>query len=543
MSSTELFETASSPASSSRWVDGLRVTLARPGVRLALTGLLMWGIYFVFLALVQFSTSDLPDNDGYYHIKLAYLMRTEGLKPDFPYLPLSVLNPRDYSDHHYLFHIGLIPFTFGDLRLGAKWASVFYASLAFLSVWWLLARQKVRFAALWALGLLAISEAFIFRMSITRTQSLSLAVLVLGLAFLLERRYWLMAPLGFLFVWLYNAFPLIFGLVGVYMAAELLLERRLVWQPLVYALAGVFLGVVINPYFPQNAIFLYQHLAPKLSGATAVQVGSEWYPYDTGQLLENSPVSLIVFMAGILALGLQTRRFETRTASAFFMTALFGLMLFQSRRFIEYFPPFALIFAAFAWSPVLEAIRLGQFYTLVERREDRLAQDRLRQGGQIHRWVPGAGSILSILVMVLILVPGIWLTYQGARDSIATSKPYTLFEGASRWLSENTLEGERIFQTDWDDFPRLYFYNTYNTYLIGLDPTYMQRYDPELYDRWVEITRGEVERPGQIIVDEFAARYVVSDRLHDDFIRQAEADPRMVEVYQDELSVVYLVNP
>jgi hypothetical protein len=33
---------------------------------------------------------------------------------------------------------------------------------------------------------------------------------------------------------------------------------------------------------------------------------------------------------------------------------LFGLMLFQARRFIEYFPPFALIFAAFAGAPLFQ---------------------------------------------------------------------------------------------------------------------------------------------------------------------------------------------
>ena len=48
------------------------------------------------MALVQFSTPDLPDNDGFYHIKLASLMRTEGLKPDFPWLPLSILNENEF---------------------------------------------------------------------------------------------------------------------------------------------------------------------------------------------------------------------------------------------------------------------------------------------------------------------------------------------------------------------------------------------------------------------------------------------------------------
>ena len=111
-------------------------------------------IFFLALAAIQFATPDMPDNDGYYHIRLAEIMRQEGLKPAFPWLPLSILNAREYSDHHFLFHVALIPFTFGDLRLGAKWAAVTFAALAFLSVWWLLRRQRVPYAALWALGML-----------------------------------------------------------------------------------------------------------------------------------------------------------------------------------------------------------------------------------------------------------------------------------------------------------------------------------------------------------------------------------------------------
>jgi hypothetical protein len=80
---------------------------------------------------VQFSTPNLPDNDGYYHIKLAEIMRTEGLKPAFPWLPLTILNAREFYDHHFLFHVALIPFTFDDLRLGAKFAAVIFAALAF----------------------------------------------------------------------------------------------------------------------------------------------------------------------------------------------------------------------------------------------------------------------------------------------------------------------------------------------------------------------------------------------------------------------------
>ena len=114
---------------------------------------------------------------------------------------------------------------------------------------------------------------------------------------------------------------------------------------------------MINPYFPQNIIFVARHILPKLTDATAISVGNEWFPYDTAQLLKNSPLSLAAFMSGALALGLSGKRMNARTLAGFLLASLFGWMLFQSRRFIEYFPPFALVFAAFAWTPVLEGFQ------------------------------------------------------------------------------------------------------------------------------------------------------------------------------------------
>ena len=66
--------------------------------------------------------------------------------------------------------------------------------------------QNTPYAGLWTLGLLAISEAFIYRMSMPRTQSLSLAILVLGLNFLLQKKHWYLLPLSFIYVWFYDGF-------------------------------------------------------------------------------------------------------------------------------------------------------------------------------------------------------------------------------------------------------------------------------------------------------------------------------------------------
>ena len=224
--------------------------------------LVLFVLFFLGMAAIQFATPDLPDNDGFYHIKLAWLMRTEGLKPDFPWLPLSILNEREFYDHHFLFHVALIPFTFGDLRLGAKWAAVTFASLAFLAVWYLFYRQRVPLAWLWALGLLGVSDAFLYRMSIPRAQSLSLAVLALGLTWMLEGKYRRLAVLAFFYVWMYDAFPLLLALAVMHLLAVALIEHRLEYRPLLWVGIGVTLGMVINPYFPLNLIFTYHHFCP-----------------------------------------------------------------------------------------------------------------------------------------------------------------------------------------------------------------------------------------------------------------------------------------
>jgi hypothetical protein len=137
---------------------------------------------------------------------------------------------------------------------------------------------------------------------------------------------------------------------------------------------------------------------------------------------------------------------------------------------------------------------------------------------------------------------GLWLNLGASIESAQGSKPAERFRAASAWLETNTPAGARIFQTDWDDFPRLFFYNTHNTYTLGLDPTYLQLQDPDLYELWVDLTQGRSEDLSAAIVDSFGAKYVFTDLEHERFLRTAAADPKMIEVYRDEYAVVFAVE-
>ena len=139
------------------------------------------------------------------------------------------------------------------------------------------------------------------------------------------------------------------------------------------------------------------------------------------------------------------------------------------------------------------------------------------------------------------VIAGIIKSVPATGEAIAKSKTAGLYADASHWLEKNTPEGSIVFQTDWDDFPRLFFYNTHNTYLIGLDPTYMQLYNADMYDQWVSITRGDMEQPSKVVLETFGARFIHSDLKHGDFLDQAANDPGLREVYRDTDSAIFEV--
>lgn len=482
----------------------------------------MFTLFALGLAYLQYATPAIVETDGYYHIKMAWLMRQEGLTPAFGWLPLTILNESAYYDHHFLYHVYLMLFAWVDpavdggagLTAGAKLASVVLPALAFTTFWGLLHQQKLPYSLLWALALFAISAPFLYRMSMPRAQSASLLVLLLAIYLMWQEKYRWLLPLGFFYVWLYNAFPLLLLVAGVHFISLAMREQKLVWSALFYPAVGLALGVVINPYFPANVTFTLHHLLPKI-GESSVAVGNEWRPYDTWILMENSGYALAMVLVGTLALGWQEKRLNSQTLMALGLTIVFGFMLFKSRRFVEYFPPFALLFCALSCAPVLAKWRI---------------------------YYPRLAFVWPVALFWLWVIPFAHIMSQ-AYEQIGNSQPADKYAAASLWLAAEAPAGSQIFQTDWDDFTRLFFYNTQMNYTVGLDPTYLQIADPALYEEWVDITRGRVEQPGRVIAEKFGGQYVFSDLNHGSFMNQAEDDPHLQELYRDEYAVIYQVLP
>jgi hypothetical protein len=514
-----------------------------------LAGAIAIAIIFWWL---QYSTTAIccGDYDGYYHIKWAQLLwenlRAGHFPPAFPWLPLTTLNPRNYVDHHLLYHLILIPFTwFRDPQTGAKISAILFASLAVFSCYWLVVRYEIRYRLIWLLAILACSAPFLYRMNMTKAPPLAIIFLVLGTWVLFEKKFWALLPLAFIFTLTYDMFVLLGIAVLVWTVVIGWTEERFEWRPLVFVIGGMILGLVVNPYFPHNLYLFYEHARVKITASGfATKVGQEWYPYDTAEFVINCYVALIAMLAGYVAFDFSDRKRAQQPLYFLILSTLLLLMNARWKRFAEYFPPFAILFAAFT----LENFWRGR--SLFTRLPDHVMEDLRpffdRQDTAEAAKAKKAESnweLLKAVCVALALGAALFANVYRTSKDIRESDPRDHYAKGALWMRANVPPGQMVFNTDWDDFPRLLYYDPTHVYTSGLDPTYLLDQNRDLSDLYVKITTGEEEDPGPLIRDKFGARWVFSDNTsdHDAFYDNALRSGWFDRVYEDkDCSVLHI---
>ena len=494
---------------------------------------------------LQYSTNAIccGDYDGYYHIKWARLLwdniRAGHFPPAFPWLPLTTLNPGNYVDHHLLYHIILIPFTwFRDMQTGAKISAILFASLAVFSCYWLVARYEIRYRLIWLLAILACSAPFLYRMNMTKAPPFAIIFLVLGTYFLFERKYWPLLPLAFVFTLTYDLFVLLAIAALIWTIVIGWTEEQFEWRPLVFVLGGIILGLVINPYFPHNLYLFYEHARVKITaGGFATKVGQEWYPYDTAEFVVNCYVALAAMLVGYIAFDFSDRKRAQRPLYFLILSTALLLMIARWKRFAEYFPPFAILFAAFT----LESFWRGRavfthlpddvledLQPFFDRQETAAAK---KESKSDENWQLLKAGLIALALGFALFAN----VYRTAKD-IRESDPRDHYAKGAFWMRANVPAGQMVFNTDWDDFPRLLYYDPTHTYITGLDPTYLFDKNPDLSKLFERITTGEEEDPGPLIRDKFGSRWVFTDNTtdHDSFYDNATRSGWFDVVFEDD---------
>lgn len=468
-------------------------------------------ILCVFFAGVAFfallvSAPSFPDPDSFYHARIAAMM-AQGPLLSFPWLPLTSL-AGTFIDHHFLYHILLIPFVvWGEPLIGIKIATTLFAA-AFIALFYWLMRKGVLSASIRPLPsilfvfLLLINTVFTFRLNLAKIPAVSLFVFFCGILAVCKKNNRALFGISFLFVWLYGGWPLmplmatlawlarsavalddkdkasLLSLIGSRNRASYCKERMSAYihslflkthvsVPLV-SLAGAASGLIINPYFPTN-IFFYWVQTIKiavLNIITDIPVGSEWYPPGMSFVPSHGPTLMILIFAvcvfflpqlfsAFLKVPLPKRSWQEWLLCL--LSLSFFVLTLKSRRYGEYFAPLATLFCASVLSPFLAREPVTRFLRFIKKNMSAFRTPR--------------GLATAYL---LVMIPAV-ITTNTIQIISVFADGYGLhqYERGMAWLSQHTPENSLVFHHQWDDFPLFFYHNQHNQYISGLDPRFL----------------------------------------------------------------------
>jgi hypothetical protein len=104
---------------------------------------------------------------------------------------------------------------------------------------------------------------------------------------------------------------------------------------------------------------------------------------------------------------------------------------------------------------------------------------------QITNVLVKKAMITGIIITVVYLF---FANFLFLRDQIASSGSYDAMEGTATWLKNNTKKGDIVFNASWNWFTTLFYYDTDNYYIAGIEPRFLYDYNHELYWKWWHIS-------------------------------------------------------
>lgn len=504
-------------------------------------------IFIAFAFWWHFGYQNINDPDSFYHIRHAWVYRTAGLfDSSFPWTQFSVIKNLG-SDLWYGFHLLLIPFTyFKDLILGLKISGVLLTAAALLIFFIILKKFGARYPMFWTMLLGFSAPDFLFRLAMIRPHLVTLILSLLLFFFLLRCKPWgvLLASFGISFFHLSLSWIaiLIFGIVSI---VKIISKRYLNlvsnFHLLISCFSGLIVGWLLRPN-PIGAIKLayiqvVQLMIEKFRGVP-LRFGAELKPIDWSIFTNQFIPILLLFIPAITVLSWLIFRKKLSSLSADDRIAVWAslalsiifmlLTALVARRSIDFWLGFTVIFVAL-------------IFTALTKIKKEMAATAL------------AGVVILGIFMAFnsVIISG---TYR------AQAVPPNKFHLAALWLKDHSRPGEIVVNFHWDNFGSLFFWNSSNYYISGMDPIFQYAYDKNLYWKiyFPEIdkiiftenqiyTCGEIRCTAEQVVDlktalerDFKARYILVEHRRNPKLKDALDKSRGFEdVYSTETETIY----
>lgn len=478
-----------------------------------------------------------PGHDSFYHTKMAAMIPEYGLVDTFPWLQYSYFTDEGNSfvSHHYGFHVLMVPFVHaakfitGDYLPGGRWAICAFFGAILMTYNWLLMAAGVRWRWIWLALFMFLPDQFFTRNAFIRAIAPSLMMMLFLVLALVKRRYAVAGILIALYVHVYLGGLLYAPWIVIFFFLAHLLgpadDRRFEWTLPLWTLGGWLVGAMTYPY---AGVFEFLQLQVFGSGLSPdIPVGREWRPYTDAWYFARMAGPLLIVWGLSLIIRLRTGPRLSANELALVMVNFFFLAFTaKMRRSIEYWPPFCLLSAAYMMAPITQS-----------------AAEAFKRFCQRHRgagdlFLPRGARIAWTGALTLVLAGGTALAarpvWKEIRKSTRCNYNLPAIREMMAYLKDHSEPGEIVFTDDWDDFPVFFYHNSNNYFCVGLDPKFTHERRPDLWDRYVKVSRGEV--PSSIMVDvkdergnvkrqrtdvrltdirdHFHARWVITDRDH-----------------------------
>ncbi len=425
---------------------------ARAAGYAACAGLLYW---------LYLGSNEILSVDVFYHFVVAEEILSQGLWADITWLPYTVLGETG-TDHHWLFHLLIVPFAWLDDRvLGLKLSVVFIAVLALAVVHQLFRRLAIPHPFLFAALAMSASLDLPGRFLMLRAQTLALVLFLLAFLLSRDRRYGALLLVSLLFMLSYHGALFVIAIAGLFVLVDLCLDRTLDARLGIAVGAGLLLGTLLSPWFPDNVEYLLFHVLFKGGNADPGLVGTEWFPPSLRELwLLSWPVFLVLAAAVGLYLYRRRRREARRlgrdTLVALCLSLVYLVMYLGAVRFQEYHTPFTV-----------------------------LAAGLLVRDARLPPW-PATRWLAPVLVVLVAL--GLWMN-----AALWQSRPRAQIladTGFTRELRSNLPAGNLLINSEWAAFQRLVWWLPEYRYANGLDGNYLLYASPARFALWRQLSDG-----------------------------------------------------
>ncbi|MFH0942733.1 MAG: hypothetical protein V1810_01020 [Candidatus Beckwithbacteria bacterium] len=454
------------------------------------------------LLLIQWLTPAIWGADGWFHIRLAEMMKHQGFLKTLPLAELSYFNDR-FSDKDWLYHLLLIPFTLGkNIFSGAKWAAWISSGVLFSSLI-LVGKKYLTWPWLVIAGSLFFSsDHFLRAVMESRPIVLTLALSLWLIHWLIQKKGNKVFWASFVYGWLHITAPLA-AVYGV-------LAKR--WKLAVVVGLGVLLSQLIYPNFPNNLFYFYLNglLVPWFAFRwNVLELGAEFFPLSWQQYLaEYGVIVLGILVTGASLIWLKPK-LNYATKVWLIISTIFLIMGFKSQRYIVHGFGFFILSSTMIWAASWQKVKKY------------------------------SNGIILLGTVVIFLLLG-----RSLQQIILRSRGETMFGNhyaqVGQWLKENTNKDELIFTANWSDPQYLIGVNPDNHYFVAMDPVYMWHKNKELYQQYRLVALGADKDPYATLQNVFKVRYGYAGKIYFwALIEQVRNDERFEIVMEDGLGIIF----